>query len=144
MRCRYQKLCSATLVYNLFIITSLIECTDYMTLSDPTRAQSFVSKYGTDQCDRELSGWYRISGKAGDRMPDSCTLSSRCGTAATGWFKGAHPTVADGVVQRKACFSWQGACCRWSTNINVRNCGGFYVYKFGVPPLCQARYCGNG
>ncbi|XP_078370692.1 uncharacterized protein LOC144654418 [Oculina patagonica] len=61
-----------------------------------------------------------------------------------GWLQGSHPSVADGVVRRKVCFQWSDDCCRRSTQIDVRNCGKFYVYKLKKPPVCNARYCGNG
>ena len=66
----------------------------------------------------------------------------RCGTAATGWMNGAHPTVAQGKVTRKVCYHW-GRCCYWSNNIEVVNCGLFYVYKLSRPPQCTLGYCGS-
>ena len=77
-------------------------------------------------------------------MAESCVNKSHCGTDAPGWLNGAHPTVADGVVQREVCFSSFGSCCYYSKKINVRNCKGFYVYKLEPPPRCYLRYCGNG
>lgn len=132
---------------NYSIVKSLVECVEYMTLSDPTRAQSYPTVRGNDLCDEKLSGWYRFDGEAGDRMADSCVPFDHCGGVVLGWLKGGHPTEANGVVQRKVCFSWfsgSNTCCKWSIGIDVRNCGDFYVYKFRSPPLCSARYCGNG
>ena len=79
-------------------------------------------------------------------MPESCTVPWRCGTLATGWLNGCHPSVADGAVTRQVCFSWAGNCCFGLNNIyiNVRNCGGFYVYRLKPLTACSYRYCGNG
>ena len=79
-------------------------------------------------------------------MAESCVDSLRCGTFTPGWLNGSHPTVNEGVVQRRVCFGYHGHCCIYSTYIRVRNCGGFYVYQ--LKPLiitpCYLRYCGNG
>jgi hypothetical protein len=76
-------------------------------------------------------------------MPTTCVSKNRCGTAATGWMNGAHPTVADGKATRKVCYSWGGNCCKWSNNIEVVNCGQYYVYKLSAPSGCNLRYCGS-
>jgi len=76
-------------------------------------------------------------------MADKCTPMFRCGTSAPGWLSGAHPTVAEGVVTRKVCFSWYNNCCEWDNTIRVRNCGAYYVYELSYTPICPARYCGN-
>lgn len=81
-------------------------------------------------------------------MADFCVsdlFRKYCSTDAPGWLSGDHPSVAEGVVRRKVCFP--GAvrgCCGYSSNISVRNCGSFFVYKLQPPPHCYLRYCGNG
>ena len=97
------------------------------------------------KCDqRDLTpGWYRFQGAAGDKMPTSCVPIRRCGTHAPGWISGAHPTVGQGIVQRKVCYHWSGNCCRWTNNIKVKNCGAFYVYELQKTPVCSLRYCGK-
>ena len=75
-------------------------------------------------------------------MPTSCVSSGRCGTSASGWMNGVHPTVAEGKVTRKVCYNYD-SCCQWSNNIDVVNCGLFYVYKLSRPPVCTLRYCGS-
>ena len=52
-------------------------------------------------------------------MPTSCPPTYRCGTHATGWLNGGHPTVADVRASRQVCFHWDSNCCHWSTNIKV-------------------------
>ena len=76
-------------------------------------------------------------------MPTKCVPRYYCGTHAPGWLSDAHPTVGEGAVQRKVCFHWTSGCCQWSSNINVRNCGGFFVYELVEPPGCSMRYCGE-
>jgi Notch-like protein len=77
-------------------------------------------------------------------MASSCVPAERCGTAGPGWMKGTHPTVADGKVTRKVCYTWEGDCCIDSNNIKVVNCGQYYVYKLSPPPSgCDLRYCGS-
>ena len=76
-------------------------------------------------------------------MATSCVPYGRCGTYGTGWMNGAHPTVTDGKVTRKVCYNYQNYCCRWSNNIEVVNCGQYYVYKLSKPPTCNLRYCGS-
>ena len=130
-------------------MNSFVECVNYMTLSDPTRAMSHTTVKGEEQWDVDLSGWYRFQGAAGDRMAESCVPFERCGGMASGWLKGGHPKEGNGVVQRKVCFSWlsgSNACCKWSLEIDVRNCGPFYVYRFRSAADVgeSARYCGNG
>ena len=79
-------------------------------------------------------------------MAESCVDRYRCGTYYPGWLNGSHPTVNEGAVQRRVCFSYYvyGDCCFLSTYIRVRNCGGFYVYQLKPLTLCHSRYCGNG
>ena len=63
---------------------------DYHTL------KSAVHKYDG----RLRKGWYRFMGAAGRKMPSQVLLISRCGTDATGWLSGSHPTANQGAVRR--------------------------------------------
>ncbi|KAL9987888.1 hypothetical protein ACROYT_G002266 [Oculina patagonica] len=122
--------------------TTPTECSNYTILDEFDRAKGY--KGVVNKCDRSLlKGWYRFLGLAGKQMPDACVVQERCGTQATGWLSGGHPTVAQGAVQRSVCFSWLSNCCRWSTSIRVRNCGAFYVYELPPTPYCNMRYCGD-
>ena len=88
--------------------------------------------------------WYRFTGASGTRMPTSCVPMNRCGTHASGWMEGEHPSVGEGIVSRKVCYHWSSQCCNWNNNIEVRQCpGGFFVYKLVKPPHCSLRYCGS-
>ena len=105
----------------------------------------------TDQknlrCDQRhlqpLPAWYRFAGAAGDKMPTSCVPKRRCGTHAPGWLNGSHPTVREGIVTRPVCYHWGSRCCNWKNDIQVQNCGAFYVYRLVKPPVCWLRYCGD-
>ena len=126
---------------NLLLLILAVECTSYSTLTDADRKATYSTR--SPVCDGNLNGWYRFQGAAGTRMPTSCPSRYRCGTNAPGWLNGGHPTVADGKVTRQVCFHWSSNCCYWSTNIQVRNCGSFYVYYFSSTPECYLRYCGS-
>ncbi|XP_078356255.1 transmembrane protease serine 9-like isoform X2 [Oculina patagonica] len=123
--------------------TSPAECSNYQVLNDNDRAKGFKA-VNSFKCDRPLARrWYKFEGGAGIQMPDQCVPTFHCGTHAPGWLSGAHPTVAEGAVQRKVCFHWSNNCCKWSKYIQVRNCGGFYVYELSDTPTCSLRYCGD-
>lgn len=119
-------------------------CKYYKVLNTPDRLVGF-SGLNPARCDqRDLSaGWYRFTGAAGDRMPTTCPKMRHCGTYAPGWMSGRHPTVAEGVVTRKVCYHWTSGCCQWTNNIQVKNCGAFYVYELQKTPMCFLRYCGE-
>ena len=140
------KLLLLLLLLLSFLVTTftcplISECLLYKNLTNFDRSKGYR---GSAKCDRSLSrDWYRFQGLAGKQMPDTCVPKKRCGTHAPGWLSGGHPTVAEGAVRRKVCFHWSSGCCQLSSNIRVRNCGAFYVYKLSPPPACSLRYCGN-
>ena len=120
---------------------SISECHNYGSLNSYTRKITYT---GGGYCDNGIGpGWFRFEGSAGTRMATTCPPILRCGTYATGWLNGGHPTVADGQVSRQVCFHWSSNCCRGSTNIKVRNCGSYYVYYLSGTPTCNLRYCGT-
>ena len=89
-------------------------------------------------------GWFRFQGDAGLMMTTSCPPKDRCNTAEPGWLKGLHHDVNDGIVTRQVCFSYS-SCCLWATNIQVRNCGDFFLYFLHSTPYSEGslRYCGS-
>jgi hypothetical protein len=63
-----------------------------------------------------------------------------CGTDAPGWLNGAHPLPNDGVVSRQVCFAWSywngpEDSCRWSYNVDIVACNGFYLYNLSGKSL---------
>ena len=116
-------------------------CSGYQWLNESNRNQEYSKR--ESNCDDGLSGWYRFGGGAGVKMATSCVPQFRCGTSLTGWMNGTLPTVADGNVTRTVCYNWIGNCCQKLNDIEVVNCGQFYVYKLCKPPNCSYRYCGS-
>ena len=126
-----------------FTLCSSVECLNYKTLNGADRKVTYVTS-GNVKCDRQVGpGWFRFQGAAGNKMAPSCPPINRCGTHATGWLNGGHPSRADGQASRKVCFHWSENCCNWSTNIKVTNCGSYYVYYLHRTPACNLRYCGT-
>ncbi|XP_078353427.1 uncharacterized protein LOC144638119 [Oculina patagonica] len=116
------------------------ECKSYQAVDQADRSMSFADE-NVVKCDQKeqdgmsFPGWYRFTGETGEQMPDKCVPTGRCGTKATGWLSGAHPTEQDGVVTREVCYHQDNNCCKWKNNIKVRNCGEFYVYELQKPPF---------
>ena len=94
------------------------------------------------QCDSNLkTGWYRFLNISGVKMPTNCLDPDTCDAQFPGWLKSSHPTVEEGEVAGKVCFSRSSAqCCYRSKDIRVKNCSSFYVYRL-VPTNCPNRYC---
>ena len=84
-----------------------------------------------------------MTGEAGDHIPEKCVPKRHCGTNATGWLNGKHPTIREGLVTRQVCFHWGRNCCLWKIDIKIRNCGKYYVYQLNRIKFCYLRYCGE-
>ena len=126
---------------NIFSFLAASECNQYKILNDSDRRNDFG--HGR-KCDRNLTDWYRFSAGAGTSIATKCiSEGQRCGTDLTGWMNGAHPTVDEGVVSRKVCFSGYQNCCYRHIMINVRNCSSFFVYRLKPVQVCHSRYCGK-
>ena len=118
-------------------ITLLSECSNYTNLEGSDRGK-YSGQNTPSQCDKNSTpGWYRFRGDAGNQMAASCVDIQHCDTHAPGWMNGTHPAVTEGVPSVKACFNWTLNCCRWSVNIRVHNCSGFYGYELKKPPKCR-------
>ena len=124
-----------------FIQLEPVECTTYQTIQSDGRKTTDGSNTG---CDNTLGpAWFRFVGNGGTKMPTACLSANHCGTHAPGWLNGVHPTVGEGQVTRQVCFSWE-SCCQWSINIQVRNCGDFFVYYIDGTARehqCHLGYC---
>ena len=86
--------------------------------------------------------WYRFQEPAGTQMADSVVPDYHCGTYASGWLNGTHPAVLGENVIRQVCFSYDGDCWR-STDVEIKNCGLYYLYKLKRTPSCSYKYCGQ-
>lgn len=71
-----------------------------------------------------------------------------CGTKVQLYLAENHPTPSDGVVTRKVCAASGHNNCKHRKNIQVINCGVFYLYKLvKFKHKCSPepwRYCTNG
>ena len=120
-------------------------CSTYKELNSTTRKFTNVKHGG--HCDRRLqrdwqgSGWYRITGEAGTKLIDSPVVNYHCGTSATGWLAGGHPTVEEGEVDRSVNFNYDGDFAKWSARVKVLNCSSHYVYYLQDTPECNLGYC---
>ena len=85
------------------------------------------------------TGWYRITGGAGTQLADFEVHENHCGTHATGWMAGGHPTVSQGEVTRTVNFNSEHGA--WKTRIRVINCYTHYVYYLKDMPTCSLGYC---
>lgn len=119
------------------------ECLGAIPLMELERAASFNDGPGkVTKCDTKTNDqWHRFLQPAGTIMPLAPPTQYSCGTDSPGWMMGVLPTVDEGVVPRTACFLWEGDPCTWSTQMQVRNCGAYYVYRLPNPPETCLRYC---
>ena len=119
-------------------------CYNYSILDNANRESDYVTPMKRSFCDTVLPvGWYRFKGDAGTKMPTTRVPAYRCGTDWSGWLDGAHPTVEDGKVKRTVCFSDRPSGCTYSIEINVKNCGSYFIYNLLSLPGCNSRYCGT-
>ena len=85
--------------------------------------------------------WVRFKGSGGTVIPEYAPPIHHCGANATGWIRGSHPAVNDGIVERQLCFHLNGDECIYQYQISIRNCGEFYVYKIPNVTRCSLRVC---
>jgi len=134
-------------------VSEITECLQYKEMPNGPNSKRVWDQMEDVSCDNDLQGWYRFNQPEGYEMASQClenqeiTDKSRfgqpCGANFRGWMVDRHPTVEEGRVQRKICFSYDKRCyCEFYTNIAVRNCGTFYVYRLGSVPTCNAKFCG--
>jgi len=111
----------------------------YQNLTDAERKYDYVTV--NFKCDATLDGWYRFQGAAGTKMVTTCPSMDRCDGNFPVWLSEDHPTVAEGTVLRKVCVRKFQLCCENWFRIKVKNCSSYYIYRFGNPGHCDARYC---
>ena len=86
---------------------------------------------------------FRISGLAGTKITDHSLFGRHCDTSSPGWIDGTHPSNLNETVSRKVCFSYgdSDVCMLPVTNMEIKNCGKFYLYNLKDVPQCKMRYC---
>ena len=85
--------------------------------------------------------WYRFTMPAGTHIPESSPGLNHCGTYATGWLSGVHPTTPGAKSNVKYCFTSSSNDCYYSTQGKVTNCGSYFVYYLENAKGCADRYC---
>ena len=81
---------------------------------------------------------------AGTKLPEEVIDHSRCGAYSTGWLNGTHPTEVGTTVGASVCFhSYKSPeeTCKYSTPIEIRNCGDYFLYYLRDTPECSLKYC---
>ena len=81
-------------------------------------------------------------GPAGTQMPESIIEPNHCGTLASGWLNGNHPTDIGVVVDGTVCFNYGGNSCWGSSDILIMKCETYFLYFLPSTPNCPLRYCG--
>ncbi|XP_071136701.1 uncharacterized protein [Mytilus edulis] len=140
--------------FKVFLICILVQgstaidpCTSYSTVhrSDSRGTNCFVEQKSTAVCDRLLKpGWYKAEANGISlEMASSCPPMYSCGTESQLWMDGKSSSVSDGVVNRKVCIrdTAPNDCCNVSMQIQMKNCGSFYVYNLNYTDGCNRAYC---
>ena len=138
---------------NIFILVTnnnsmAVECKEYAFIFDISRVWNQISDV-TD--DKTVVGWYRFGKEAGYEIASKCNVNTKplirlgqpCGARFRGYMVDSHPTLIQGRVQRRICFTYPDRCsCEFFVNVGVRNCGNFYVYRLKKAPILDSRFCG--
>ena len=82
---------------------------------------------------------------AGTQMPEYLVDDKHCGTHASGWLNGTHPTTFGVAVDSTVCFHWASKPCYWSSDIQIMNCETYFIYYLpNQDNACSLRYCAEG
>ena len=80
--------------------------------------------------------WYRMQQPAGTMMIETEYQKRHCDTYRPGYLVGGHPVVTGQRVNRTVSFHWGQ-----DKDIEVTNCGNYYVYNLPEVYGCTVRYC---
>ena len=118
-------------------------CTSYQVLDSENDHSRSAANVDGSRCDDQLvTGWYRITSKAGERMPTECIIGGgRCGTTFSTWMSGSYPNAGEMANVTACASSYNGDCCTYSHDIQVKNCTDFLVYKLQPVVHCNQAYC---
>ena len=129
------------------------QCSDYMLLDDATRHhQHPIQNYGDNLLysfpspDWKGVGWYRLTGGAGNFIPESSPGYGHCGTSLPGYLITSHPTEVGVTVDGTVCFdatAWIDDACYYPREIQITRCQDFYVYYLRRVDEFSMRYCGT-
>lgn len=117
--------------------------TTYKSINEPRRSTKAVWKAGEKPlCDRGLLlGWYRFTSYTGGKIPEWKVPEDHCGTQAPVWLNGKHPEIKGENVVREACIHVLGDGCWERFDINITNCGDYFVYYLRPFYYCAVAYC---
>ena len=139
-------------------------CSNYEVLNDARRhyTQDVDKTHkrhklgGNYLCDSDNAGrwkndwkgrnFYRIMGPAGTRIKEGCVTGNyACGTLQQGYISsGTHPTLLNQRATLTVCFkTWTicSHCNSGSIDIEVINCGSYFVYDLPSIDKCAYAYC---
>ena len=124
------------------------ECINYKELNDASRRED---AHAGDYCDQLVSetispdwagkSWYRVTGEAGNLIPQIQTYYQRCGTEYSGYLNDSYPLNQWENKNGTVCFTDGENSCAFEKDIEVTNCGTYYVYLLDDVDKCNARYC---
>ncbi|XP_072893516.1 uncharacterized protein [Hemitrygon akajei] len=126
-------------------------CVNYSILDRPWRRMNSPSM--SEQCmsDKDLKqGWYRFSSSGRWKIPETAVPQYCCCGKRQGWLEGSHPTVTEGEVMRKVCFTENGNNNHASDmsqnnntclDIKIKNCIGYFVYLLKPTLTGHNVYC---
>ena len=86
-------------------------------------------------------GWYKMDETIGTQIPEEVVDPHSCGTDASGYLNGTHPSTVGELKDVNVCFSFNHNSCADNNTIQVANCGSFYLYNLVTTPTCSNRYC---
>ena len=126
----------------------------YSILNDAKRNRNYNNTNGRASPDTDgkivegdwkgaAASWYRFQEPAGTQMADSSPYTFSCGTYAPGWLNGTHPAVVGQNVTQQVCFNGSGNSCYYNIDVEIKNCGGYYLYKLKGVPDSSLKYCGQ-
>jgi len=131
---------------------ALVVCNDYKILNEMERNHQVKTSGDSWSDSTGCSGkkspqwhgddWYRFLSPAGTRIAEQAPGVYYCGSSASGWMQGSHPTSLGETVTRTVCFQGSSSYPCWqSTEIKVRNCGQYFLYRLVNTPTCNLGYC---
>ena len=127
---------------------TLGHCFNYITISDSWRKIGSGGR-NCDYYNNNFNGntWVRFVEPAGVKLSNVDIGERACGTHASGYMRGSDPTIVGQILDRTACFSYNGnPCLGGSVNIKVSLCSDnnnekFLVYQLKKPPCNCCAYC---
>ena len=130
-----------------FLIVSKIEgCFNYTVHNESWRninTNSSAIQLNSTSCDAQFlrEGWHRFTGPAGTKLYTRCPNSrNRCGTASPGWVAGGSYPSELGQSSSLTMHFHSFYCADDFGTVLVKNCGGFYTYKFQRIPYWSCNY----